>query len=54
MGDLFVIDGSGFTATFTDAGVKLEPSTEFCIACNDDRLMQDGMYMVCSQCHCRQ
>lgn len=54
MGDLQIIDGSGFTATFTDAGVKLEPSSEFCIACNDDRLMRDGMYMVCSQCHCRQ
>ena len=39
MADLIMIDGSGLTATFTDNGVKVEPSTIVCDTCNDDRLL---------------
>jgi hypothetical protein len=54
MGYVHVINGSGFTVAFTDAGVKIEPSMDYCISCNDDRLMRDGVYLVCQICHTRQ
>ena len=51
MGELQIIDGSGLTATFTDAGVKVEPSTTFCDCCNDDRLLHEGDLLRCFNCH---
>ncbi len=33
---------------------SLNTSKQICVSCNDDRLLHDGQYLVCSQCHCRQ
>ena len=54
MGELIIIDGSGLSARFTEQGVVLEPTTDRCVSCNDDRLLHDGQYLVCAICHCRQ
>ena len=54
MGYLEIINGSGFTLRLEDDKESLNPSTDLCIACNDDRLIRDGQYLVCTQCHCRQ
>ena len=43
MGELQIIDGSGLTATFTDDGIKVEPSTVTCDLCNDDRLLHEAI-----------
>ena len=51
MGELQIIDGSGLTATFTDNGVKVEPSTVVCDNCNDDRLLHEGDLLRCYSCH---
>ena len=51
MGELQIIDGSGLTATFTDAGVTVEPSTVVCDNCNDDRLLHEGDLLRCYSCH---
>jgi Zn finger protein HypA/HybF involved in hydrogenase expression len=51
MGDMVMIDGSGLTATFTDSGVKVEPSTIYCDTCNDDRLLHEGDLLRCYSCH---
>jgi len=51
MGDMIMIDGSGLTATFTDNGVKVEPSTIYCDTCNDDRLLHEGDLLRCYSCH---
>ena len=54
MGYLEIINGSGFTLRLEDDKESLNRSTDLCIACNDDRLLRDGQYLVCTQCHCRQ
>jgi hypothetical protein len=54
MGYIEVLNGSGFTLRMENDKESLNPSTQICIACNDDRLLHDGAYLVCSQCHCRQ
>ena len=54
MGEMIMIDGSGLSARFTEQGVVLEPTTDRCVSCNDDRLLHDGQYLVCAICHCRQ
>ena len=51
MGYLEIIDGSGLTASFTDSGVKVEPSTVVCDNCNDDRLLHEGDLLRCYSCH---
>jgi len=51
MGYLEIIDGSGLTASFTDDGVKVEPSTITCDTCNDDRLLHEGDLLRCYSCH---
>ena len=51
MGELQIIDGSGLTATFTDSGVTIEPSTVVCDNCNDDRLLHEGDLLRCYSCH---
>jgi len=54
MGYVEIIDGSGYLARLENDKVTIEPTTDKCMACNDDRLMHDGKYLVCTQCHCRQ
>ena len=44
----------GFTLRLEDGKRTLTPSRDLCVACNDDRLIRDGQYLVCTQCHCRQ
>ena len=51
MGEMIMIDGSGLTATFTDNGVKVEPSMVVCDNCNDDRLLHEGDLLRCYSCH---
>ncbi len=53
MGDMEIIDSKGVRATFTDDGVKVDlvPSFECCIDCGDARLMSDGGYIKCYNCH---
>ena len=56
MGDMEIIDQHGVKATFTDNGVQLEivQWVDRCLACNDPRLMREGMYKICVTCGCRQ
>jgi hypothetical protein len=54
MGYVELRDGSGFTLRIEDDKRTLTQSTDHCISCNDDRLLTDGQYLVCTQCHCRQ
>ena len=54
MGYLEIIDGSGYLARFENDKITLVPTSDKCMACNDDRLLHDGSYLVCTQCHCRQ
>jgi hypothetical protein len=54
MGFVEIIDGSGYLARLEDDQVTIEPTDDKCMACNDDRLIHDGNYLVCTQCHCRQ
>lgn len=51
MGELQIIDGSGFFLTFTDDGVVVEPSVVTCDLCNDDRLLHEGDLLRCYSCH---
>ena len=44
----------GFTLRLEDDKKTLTPSLDLCIACNDDRLIHSGNFLVCTQCHCRQ
>jgi len=54
MGFIEVMNGSGFTLRMENDNESLSPSTERCVACNDDRLIHSGNFLVCTQCHCRQ
>ena len=54
MGFIEVRNGSGFTLRMENDKESLNPSMDRCVSCNDDRLLHDGQYLVCSQCHCRQ
>ena len=54
MGYVEIIDGSGYVARLEDGKTTIEPTSDKCMSCNDDRLMHDGKYLVCTQCHCRQ
>jgi len=54
MGYLEIINGSGFTLRLEDDKESLNVSTNKCMACNDDRLIHSGGFLVCTQCHCRQ
>ena len=54
MGYIEVLNGSGFTLRMENDNENLNPSKQICVLCNDDRLLHDGQYLVCSQCHCRQ
>ena len=54
MGYVEIIDGSGYLARLEDGKTTIEPTLDKCMSCNDDRLMHDGKYLVCTQCHCRQ
>ena len=54
MGFIEIRNGSGFTLRMEDDNESLSPSTERCVACNDDRLIHSGNFLVCSQCNCRQ
>jgi hypothetical protein len=54
MGYVELRDGSGFTLRIENDKRILTPSTDRCVSCNDDRLLTDGIYLVCTQCHCRQ
>jgi uncharacterized membrane protein len=54
MGFIEVRNGSGFTLRMENDKESLNLSTDRCVSCNDDRLLHDGQYLVCTQCHCRQ
>jgi hypothetical protein len=54
MGFIEIRNGSGFTLRMENDKESLNLSTDRCVSCNDDRLLHDGQYLVCSQCHCRQ
>ena len=54
MGYVEIIDGSGYLARLEDGKTTIEPTSDKFMSCNDDRLMHDGQYLVCTQCHCRQ
>jgi uncharacterized membrane protein len=54
MGYVELRDGSGFTLRIENDKRTLTQSIDRCISCNDDRLLTDGQYLVCTQCHCRQ
>ena len=54
MGYVEIVDGSGYLARIENDQVTIERSTEVCVACNDDRLIHSGNFLVCTQCHCRQ
>ena len=51
MGYVEIIDGSGLKATLDDDGIKIEPTTEHCELCNDDRLLHEGDLLRCYSCH---
>jgi len=54
MGYLEILNGSGFTLRMENDKQTLTPSYDLCIACNDDRLIHSGNYLVCTRCHTRQ
>ena len=54
MGYVEIIDGSHYLARLENDKVTIEPTMDRCVSCNDDRLLHDGQYLVCSQCDCRQ
>jgi hypothetical protein len=56
MGDMEMIDRHGVKAIFTDKGIEIDlvRQDERCIACNDARLLHEGMTRVCVCCGCRQ
>ena len=54
LGYVEIVDGSGYLARIENDQVTIERSTEVCVACNDDRLIHSGNFLVCTQCHCRQ
>ena len=54
MGYVEILDGSHYLARVKNDKVTIELTKDRCISCNDDRLLHDGQYLVCSQCHCRQ
>ena len=51
MGYVEIIDGSGLKATLDVDGIKIEPTTEHCELCNDDRLLHEGDLLRCYSCH---
>jgi len=54
MGYVEICNGYGYLARIENDKITIEPSTDKCMSCNDDRLIHDGKYLVCTQCHCRQ
>ena len=54
MGYVEIIDGSGYLARLENDKVTIEPTSDRCVSCNDDRLIHSGNFLVCTQCHCRQ
>ncbi len=54
MGFIEIRNGSGFTLRMENDNESLNLSADICVSCNDDRLLHDGQYLVCTQCHCRQ
>lgn len=54
MGYVEILDGSGFTLRLENDKETLTPSKDRCISCNDDRLVHEGIFLVCAVCHCRQ
>jgi hypothetical protein len=56
VGDMEIIDQYGVKAIFTDNGVEIDLIRQYerCIACNDPRLLHEGMTKDCVCCGCRQ
>lgn len=54
MGYVEALDGSGWTLRLENDKSTLTPSYDLCIACNDDRLIHSGNYLVCVSCNTRQ
>ena len=54
MGYVEMMDGSGFTLRLENDKKTLTPSYDLCVACNDDRLLHSGNYLVCVSCNTRQ
>jgi molybdenum cofactor biosynthesis enzyme MoaA len=54
MGYVEILRGGPYLQRIENGQVKFMPSVTLCMACNDDRLIHDGKYLVCTQCHCRQ
>ena len=54
MGYIEVLNGSGYTLRLENDNESLDPSLQICVSCNDDRLLHDGQYLLCTQCGCRQ
>lgn len=48
------LTGGPYLEVFENDQVKFIPSTDVCVACNDDRLIHSGNFLVCTICHCRQ
>jgi len=54
MGYVEILRGGPYLERIENDQVKFVPSTDVCVACNDDRLMQSGNFLICTQCNCRQ
>ncbi len=54
MGYVEILRGGPYLERIENDQIKFMPSTAVCVACNDDRLIQSGNFLVCTQCHCRQ
>ena len=54
MGYVEILRGGPYLERIENDQVKFIASTEVCVACNDDRLIHSGNFLVCTQCHCRQ
>ena len=54
MGYVEILRGGPYLECIENDQVKFIPSTDVCVACNDDRLVHSGNFLVCTQCHCRQ
>ena len=42
MGYVEILDGSHYLARLENHKVTIEPTTDRCVSCNDDRLLHDG------------
>jgi len=54
MGYVEILDGCGWTLRIETGKASLAPSVDTCISCNDDRLIHNGSFLVCTRCPTRQ